>query len=217
MKPRQKIFLEIKEFYSGEDLLDDIEEFISYDLILLDIELAKINGVETGHRLRENDKKCQIIYVSSKTEYAMELFQIRPFNFLVKPIEETVLFNCLEEYVSCFYKETYFEYKNKKAIKLIPVNEIIYFESMKRKVIVHCIDEKTYEYYGKLEELFSNKCLNMFVTIHQSFFVNIFHIDFYSYDEVTVTGGQILTVSKPNRKEIRRAILQHRAGDFKTR
>ena len=71
-----------------------------------------------------------------------------------------------------------------------------------------------YEYYGKMQELIDNKCLTNFVLIHKSFFVNIFHILSYSYEEITVTDGAILTVSKPNRKEVRRRILECSADKF---
>ena len=214
-----KTVLEIHNFNSGEDLIDDIKENSSYDLILLDIELAEINGIEVGCFIRntENDHTCQIIYISSKTGYAMELFQVRPFDFLIKPIEENRLFSCLDDYMKLFSNEMYFEYVNKKMRKLIPVSKIYYFESCGRKIIIHFSNgqkREKYEYYGKMQELIDNKCLTNFVLIHKSFFVNIFHILSYSYEEITVTDGAILTVSKPNRKEVRRRILEYSADKF---
>lgn len=101
--------------------------------------------------------------------------------------------------------------------KLIPVSKIYYFESCGRKIIIHFSNGQKcekYEYYGKMQELIDNKCLTNFVLIHKSFFVNIFHILSYSYEEITVTDGAILTVSKPNRKEVRRRILECSADKF---
>ena len=75
-----KMIFDISIYYNGENLLADLEDDIHFDLILLDIELAKINGVEVGRHIREinQDYLCQIIYISSKMGYAMELFQVHP-------------------------------------------------------------------------------------------------------------------------------------------
>ena len=90
-----KMIFDISIYYNGENLLADLEDDIHFDLILLDIELAKINGVEVGRHIREinQDYLCQIIYISSKMGYAMELFQVHPFHFLMKPIQRETLFS----------------------------------------------------------------------------------------------------------------------------
>ena len=80
-------------YYSGAELCKNMEQGISYGLILLDIELNepyKIDGVSVGKYIRESirDFEVRIVYISYKTEYAMELLQNQPFDFLVKPLEE---------------------------------------------------------------------------------------------------------------------------------
>ena len=73
----------VYSYLSGENLIYEIDDGNSFDLIFLDIELESINGVQVGEYIRNryNDQKCQIVYVSSKTKYALELFKIRPFDF----------------------------------------------------------------------------------------------------------------------------------------
>lgn len=87
-------------FYSGESLCRELERE-DYDLIFLDIELPKMNGVEIGNYIREmkRDDIVQIAYISSKQEYAMELFDIRPINFLVKPLEEATIAKVVDAYI----------------------------------------------------------------------------------------------------------------------
>jgi DNA-binding LytR/AlgR family response regulator len=214
---KHKIVFDIKTFNSGEALLADIDSNSPYDLILLDIELAEINGIDVGCQIRnvQNDQTCQIIYISSKIGYAMELFQVRPFNFLIKPVDEQQLFSCIEEYIKLFSNEIYFEYVNKRTRKLIPVRDILYFESCGRKIILHCTGNQTYEYYGKMQELLENKCLSKFIMIHKSFFINLFHVVSYDYSELQMSDSQILSISKPNRAGVRRKMLEERADNFK--
>lgn len=78
-----KMIFDISIYYNGENLLADLEDDIHFDLILLDIELAKINGVEVGRHIREinQDYLCQIIYISSKMGLLWNYFRCIHFTF----------------------------------------------------------------------------------------------------------------------------------------
>ena len=82
------ISIDTEVFDTGEALYSYISSTPDVDLVFLDIELPGINGATVGNsirnKLRQND--LQIVYISSKTNYAMQLFEARPFDFLVKPI-----------------------------------------------------------------------------------------------------------------------------------
>ena len=69
-----------------------------YDIIFLDIMLPQMDGVELGSYIRnvKNDNYTQIVYISSETSYAMELFEVRPLNFLIKPLDEKKIQKVLE-------------------------------------------------------------------------------------------------------------------------
>ncbi|MCR6546073.1 LytR/AlgR family response regulator transcription factor [Dehalobacterium formicoaceticum] len=63
-------------YSTGEELCQKIAEKAHYDLIFLDIEMSKLNGIETGKYIRENLHAhfIQIVYVSAQSNYAMELY-----------------------------------------------------------------------------------------------------------------------------------------------
>lgn len=144
----------------------------------------------------------------------MELFQVHPFHFLMKPIQRETLFSCLGEYLRLYSKKDFFELTNKNVKKRIPIEQIQYFESNGRKIIVYYINE-SYEFYGKLSDLSEMKILKNFLMIHKSFYINIAHISSYSYDSLTIDDCRELPISKPNRKEVRRAILKYSADRFR--
>ena len=87
---QEAVAMDVELFLSGKVLCRFIESEHSFDIIFLDIELGDINGVEVGKFIREkqNDQVVQIVYISAQTKYCMELFDIRPMNFLEKPIDE---------------------------------------------------------------------------------------------------------------------------------
>ena len=63
------------------------------DLLFLDIALVQANGVDVGRFIRNelNDMEMHIVYISSKQNYAMQLFKIQPLDFLIKPVPEDQL------------------------------------------------------------------------------------------------------------------------------
>lgn len=212
----KSIAFNVHSFLSGENLIYEIDDGTLFDIIFLDIELEAINGVQVGEYIRNNcnDQKCQIIYISSKTKYALELFKIRPFDFIIKPVTYEKIKNCLEEYVRVYSVDEYFECTTKKQKKSISINDIIYFESIKRKFVVHGLNFDC-EFYGKMQDLLDDNRLKSFILIHQSFLININHIITYEYDSVEMTGGDILTISKTNRKDVRRKILEFSADKIR--
>ncbi len=89
--------LDVKSFYNAEDLWEHLKS-IHCDLIILDIELVKMNGVELGHLIREklNDHAVNIIYISAMDTYDRQLFDVQPLNFLPKPIQKEKLYNTID-------------------------------------------------------------------------------------------------------------------------
>jgi len=87
------IRIDVEVFYTGEGLLKLMRRGEKFDCIYLDIELTGVQGVIVGETIREElkDECVKIIYVSGKESYALDLFETRPMNFLLKPIDESKL------------------------------------------------------------------------------------------------------------------------------
>lgn len=216
---KQNIYLELKTYLNGENLLFDFSESLYYDLILLDIEMEKINGVEIGTLIRNKyeNYKTKIIYISSKTKYAMQLFEIMPFNFLEKPISEENLYPCLDKYIKLYINDLFFEYKVRNEIKKIPINDIVYIESSGKYLTIHC-NSVDYTYREKLANIIKNECFKDFIRIHQSAFVNVTYISSYDYNSIKVRISDKtieLNISRSYCTDVRRIILEHRADSYK--
>lgn len=196
-------------FYSGETLYNALENGEHYDLVFLDIELCAMNGVDVGKKIRDvlGNEKIHIIYISAKQEYAMELFSVRPMNFLVKPISAKMIIENVEKAMAL--SELYdacFEFKFGKEFFRIPYGDILYFESCNRKILIHT---KTgiKETYGKLKTLEKQVPPN-FVRIHQSYLVNRIYIAYWNYGEIRLTNEHVLPISQAYRKTVSGFLLQ---------
>lgn len=195
---------DIDIFYSGKSLCRELERE-DYDLIFLDIELPKMNGVEIGNYIREikRDDIVQIAYISSKQEYAMELFDIRPINFLIKPLEEATMAKIVDAYIKVSGGKTnVFQYKKGYEHHKVEVYKIMYFKREGRKVIMYTI-EGTVEFYESLEKIYERVKDYGFLFIHKSYMVNYKYIKKIGYDHLVMTDGEDFSISQSRRKEIR--------------
>ncbi len=84
-------------FFSGERLYEAMVRGTCFDLIFLDIELAKMNGVAVADKIRNElaNEVTSIVYISAKEEYAMKLFKTRPLDFIVKPFTKEQILDAL--------------------------------------------------------------------------------------------------------------------------
>lgn len=196
-------------FSSGEELCDEMKSN-PYDLIFLDIELPRMNGVAVGKYIREslNNETVQIAYISSKQQYAMELFESRPINFLIKPITSEKILTIIEKLLKLHAVDTQiFKFKVRQEYIKLPMSEIIYFSSSGRTVTLVSLD-KSYTFYGTLEDIYNEIKNRHFLYIHKSFIVNYRYVRQYEYEQVTLLDGTVLPISQPRRKLIRKMILE---------
>lgn len=202
--------VKIEVYYSGEKLCEDLSSGVWYDLIFLDIELIKMSGVDVGRIIRKKlkNEKIHIVYVSSKREYAMELFSVRPLNFLIKPIKENDIKENVKKAINLSATQNdFFEFKHSNELFRIPLSCIMYFESKGRKIKVHEIN-KTYELYCKLDEV-ESRVGDSFVRIHKSYLINNIYIKSWKYENIFLQNEIMLPISHTYRKIVRSKLIKN--------
>ena len=197
--------IDVDVYFSGEELYRFLEDGIYYDMIFLDIELKKLNGIDVGKKIR-NDLKNEavlIVYISGKDSYAMDLFEVRPMNFLVKPISTDIILTVLEKGMKLSDKlcQT-FQYKQGHSISKITVKNILYFESLDRKVRMITLEGEEI-FYGSLMDIFSQLERYGFFFCHKSYLVNYHHVTKFEYEKLMMKNGMYLPISQPKRKSVR--------------
>jgi len=213
---------EIDVIFSGEELCRRMEAGTHYDLIFLDIEFARpqegaegysqpkgeINGVEVGRLIREaqQNNMVSIVYISRERDYAFQLFEIRPLNFLVKPLS----YDALEKTVKTYLKiaglwSSEFSYNAQRTTLKVKMKDILYVESSGRKLILHFANGKTSEFYGSLKEVYQEQLKKYdFLFIHASYIVNFDYISAIKYNQLSIIGSaESLPISQGRRNETR--------------
>ncbi len=202
--------IEIFVWNSGESLCESLNQESELSVLFLDIEMRAVSGIEAGIYIRNTleNRDMQIVYISSHTSYALQLFQTQPLEFLVKPVQKNDLSEVLKlaEKIMSHRKEK-FQYSYKKEYFQIPYGDIMYFSSAGRKITIHLKKDEKKTFYGKLKEL-EKKLPSEFIAIHQSFLVNKNYIYRFTYEDVELEDGTKLAISQAHRKKVKESILK---------
>lgn len=200
---------EIDIYYSGEGFEKCISNNEFYDVVFLDIEMKEVSGLEVSQKLRNTlgNEATQIIYISGKTEYAIEVFDYDPIHFLPKPLSEDLI---EKGFVKLLHKLNVkaeaFAYKFGNHANKIPIKDILYFENDKRKIIIHFRDT-TDCFYGSLEHIHRQLEKYHFIFIHKSFLINPLHVRKFTYESVEMSDHVILQIAQLKRKEVRKLLI----------
>lgn len=199
---------EISVFYDSAPLLEACKKSNDFDIIFLDIKMKTINGVDCAKLLRENDVNSLIVFVTSSAEYVFSGYEVKAFRYILKTDLVNAFDRIFGECLTELKKNTdkVFPLKTTSVVKNIPLNDILYFESNKRVLIVHTKGED-HSFYGKLDDIEEGLQNDNFIRIHQSFLVNALKIKSVSKTEVALKNGDILPVSKSRATAVKEAYL----------
>lgn len=199
--------LDISSFYNAEDLWKYLNK-MHCDLIILDIELVKMNGIELGQLIRTklNDYSTKIVYISAKDCYDRQLFDIQPLNFLPKPVDKQKLFKMVDLTIQLTNNyERFFVFENKQGSFRIKFDNILYFESFDHylKIVTKA---GCYDFKSTISEVMKQLQNSRFIQIHRSYIINYDNTTHIKYEEIQMTNGDAIPISRDRRKDVRNII-----------
>ena len=86
------IEMSIDVYSDGYELWNEISSGKEYELLYLDIEMVRLNGIDVAKKIREINIDSVIIYISGYDNYFIDLFEVEPFRFIRKPVNENIFF-----------------------------------------------------------------------------------------------------------------------------
>ena len=196
--------IEVDVFYDGSSLVEHIERGKRYDIIYLDIEMTKQNGIDAARNIRKMDKKGLIIYVTSHESFAKEVFEVSAFRFITKPIEPQIFKKYFKDTeTEIVRRPKYFQYQYNKISYRLPIEDILYFQS-DRRVTYIITNDGSKKCYGKLNDIERRlvEADTNFYRTHQSFLVNPKYVAAYFYDSMELVDGTTLSISENRRKKV---------------
>ena len=187
---------------TGEQLLFYMEDLTKeIDVLLLDIHMPGINGIETALKLRQSPYNFdgEIVFVTKASSYAIAAFDTRAFHYIVKevtPVEKikTIFSEVLVK--SHNKKEEFVLVKGIGEYRNISIQSIEYFEVVKRIIQVHYEEDEMFEFYSTMAKLEVTMMPKRFIRVHRSFLVSVDKVVGFTFKDVTMKSGVVIPVGR---------------------
>lgn len=199
---------EITTYTQSQNLLYDItDDAFFYDLILLDIEMPGISGMEISQQIKGYLPNVRIIFVTSHTEYAIDAFELSIFRYVPKNNLEVKLTAAVIDAAKLIELEAGQEYTIQTANRMekIPYKDIFYIQrDGKNASIVSSVG--TSKVRKSLQQVFEELNTPEFIFIDRGYIVNIIQIMKISDSTAILKNGEQLPISRSHLQEVKQKI-----------
>jgi DNA-binding LytR/AlgR family response regulator len=172
----------------------------AFDLLLLDINIGKVNGIDLAGEIRKYNQEVLIVFITSFLEYAPRGYEVNAFRYILKPIKEDDLLNIITEAAGKMEQVnvTNFSVMTKAICKNFSTREILYLESKNRVITLRSASEEPITFYGKLDDIEQNSNMVEFIRPHKSYLINPRHMSYIDKRsrEIVMKNGYVIPVSK---------------------
>lgn len=208
--------VEITYFYNGNTLLQSVRQGDFYDLIFLEIDLNKENGIETGKELRKINMSHEtlLIFTAGSTDHIIDAFDAHPYYIMAKPIDEITFINCINKALQMIAKRNRVcqFHKGWTAIRY-PLDSIIWFETGTPHYINIVTNHNTDQVKEKLSDvekmLLEMNAIN-FVRPHRSYIINMDYIVKYNMQFIQMRDHhETIQISEKYKEHTRVALSQY--------
>ena len=204
------IKLTLYRFTNGDDLIA-AHQSKCMDLIFLDIIMPLLSGIDAAREFRNTNQNVPIVFLTSSKEFAVDSYEVKALNYLIKPVDPSKLFLTLDDFLKTFsLPKTFFTAKTADGFCRIVIAEVDYLEAQNKQVLVHLSDDRTIvirELFSKCAEVFSPE--NGFCCCHRSYIVNLSNVEQFSKTEVTTIYNAVIPISRNNYAEFKETYFNH--------
>ena len=176
-------------------------------ILIVDIDDDGGCGIDLAGQMQDRYRNMKVIFIAQSALSVTEIFRASPSNFFLKPVKTERLVSAVEKLIEEIEQEdrNYFVVTFKGCVFQVRTRDILYFESQKRTVTLHCRDEK-WVVYRKLDEI-QAEMPDYFVRCHQSYLVNMHAVAGMKAFKLELDQGKQLPVSRPRYRQAKSLYL----------
>ncbi len=197
--------IEIDEYISAEGFLFNYADK-TCDLLLLDIEMGKISGMDLAKKLRSEGDMLPIVFISGYSDYMNEGYEVEALHYLMKPMDKQKLFAVLDRYMKRHTSENEIIIRCNDRMLHISPDMIIYCEAIGKRTHIYTSDGVIICEDGIGN--FSKSLGTGFIFCHRSYIVNLRYIKSIGKTEITLDNGTNIPISRRLYKEVNESFIQ---------
>lgn len=202
---RHQLSIQTECFSSAESFLFRYAEDKTFDILLLDIEMGAMDGVEMARQIRKENETVQIVFITGYSDYIAEGYEVAALHYLIKPVNQEKLFSVLDRAAKKLLQ-------NERCLNLtlsgemvrIPFYEIGYLDVHQNYVTVHGKQEYTVKRsLGEFEKVLDER----FFRVGRAMIINLGYITRVTKTEVYLSNGEKLPLPRGAYESLNRAII----------
>ncbi|MCH1984508.1 LytTR family DNA-binding domain-containing protein [Ruminococcus sp. OA3] len=206
----RKVVYEIKTYAASGNLLWDLEEHAYFDILLIDIEMPGVNGLELARQIRLRYLQPYLVFITSHVEYSVEGYEYNAYRYVLKDCVEDKLPLVLEKIVGELEKKVQRQYIIELYSKVQKIDyEEIYYLHVEGKYTYFHTGNEVFRERITLNKAYQKLNADEFVYIDKSNVVNLHHVMELKDRLVVMRGGEKLPVSIPQYRGIKQAISSY--------
>lgn len=200
----------LTSYSNGLDFLDPYRA--AFDLILLDIEMPSMDGIEMARKLRAIDDQVILIYMTRMAQYAALGYDVDAIGFLIKPLTYSGFALKLKKAIQILdrRKSISIVVKEKQAKRVISSDDIYYLEAADHRVVLHTAQGNITS-WGSLREYAETLAEANFANCSRDFLVNLKYVQTVLERDIEV-GGDRLPLSRDKKKQFMSKLTQYYGG-----
>ncbi len=206
---KEGIPCQISAFSDARKLKDQIEtQSLSFNLLILDIKMEDLTGMELAHALRDAGNRISIIFITAYDEYLPFGYDVQPIHFLMKPVKKEALENALRTDLKLNVYQRNWSLRIGNRIVCLSLPEIRYIESYNHEVIIH-EGETDRSYTISLSEIERQLPATQFCRCHKSYLVNLEFVKEIKRQSLSLQGNEILPIGRTYHKTFQKMLIRY--------
>lgn len=200
--------LETELFLSGESFLFAWEDDRAFDLLILDIEMGQLSGMELAAKIRSQNENIPMLFVTGYDKYMAQGYEVAALHYLMKPVHKEKFFDVLDKVKKLGKNEEKRLFQTDKGPISLPMSKIWYVEARAHQCVLYTEEDEYVLYSGinEMAELLGNN--REFVRCHRSYVVNVRHILAAVKSELVLDDKRRIPVSRNSEKRVKQVFME---------
>lgn len=196
-----KLQASLKTYSSSEAFLFDYEDSNDFDILLLDIQMKELSGINLAKKLRNLGDNVAIIFITGIKDFVFEGYHVQAVDYILKPVDENIQ-----------RKEPQIVIQINNELVRLNEKDIQYIESIGHNTYFYTANG-TYQAKKGISAIENELSGNFFYKCHRSYIINILHIDSISKNEVKI-NNTIIPIARGKWQELNKAFLNYYRGEM---
>lgn len=199
---------DLRVYAESNAFLFDYAEEKDFDILLLDIEMPGISGIQLAKRIREDSSAVQIIFVTGYYDYFSDGFDVSALHYLIKPVDERKLFPVLDRAVDNLrYRQRCVLVSTGEEDVKVSLADITYIEAENVYVVIHTV-RGNYRTRISLAK-FTEQLDGTFLKVHRSYVVALKYIRKIARKEITMLDGSEIPIRRGMYDDVHAALVKY--------